>query len=85
VQRRAEDRRGKTGERGYDWGWQQFRLTVLADRPLCEDCGERGVVTPGTDVHHVVRLRDDPSRRLDATAVRVLCSSCHDRRTAMGE
>jgi 5-methylcytosine-specific restriction protein A len=85
VQKRQVDRRGKTSERGYDWTWQRFRQTILAARPLCEDCQAEGRAVPGRDVHHVAKIRNNPDRRLDPTAVRVLCSVCHDRRTARGE
>ncbi|MBL8236464.1 MAG: HNH endonuclease [Bryobacterales bacterium] len=53
--------------------------------PLCADCLERGRYRAAEEVHHVVKVRDDPSRRLDWDALRALCKSCHSARTARGE
>jgi 5-methylcytosine-specific restriction protein A len=84
--REAYDRqRGSAASRGYDHRWRKFRASVLASNPLCADCLARGVLTSAADVHHVVKLRDAPGRRLDPTNVLALCGVCHSRRTGHGE
>jgi 5-methylcytosine-specific restriction protein A len=83
---REQDRaRGSAAMRGYDRLWQRFRLVVLSERPLCEDCRSAGRrLTPATEVHHVRALRDGGAR-LDPENVRALCKACHSKRTAVGE
>jgi 5-methylcytosine-specific restriction protein A len=53
--------------------------------PFCEDCLQRGRHVPGVEVHHIVKVKDDPSRRLDADNCMSLCQSCHSIRTRRGE
>lgn len=74
-----------SGQRGYDYAWQQFRLRVLAERPLCQDCEAEGKVTEAVEVHHVEKIKHAPHRRLDQTNVLALCESCHAQRTGRGE
>lgn len=57
---------------------------------LCERCAARGLIVPGDDVHHKVRLTranlNDPSIALNWDNLELLCRQCHldehDRRTA---
>lgn len=85
--RRAYERhhRLSTTERGYGWDYQQWRDRIIRERPLCEDCLDQGRVTPAEELHHMVKIKDDPSRRLDEDNARMLCGPCHDKRTARGE
>ena len=83
--REACDRqRGSAASRGYDHRWRAFRASVLASNPLCADCMTIGRLTPTTGVHHVVKPRAAPERRLDESDCRALCASCHGTRTARG-
>lgn len=76
----------KTHARGYGSDWQRVRLLAMArDRWLCQDCLEREKVTAATEVHHVVKIAADRSRRLDVDNLRCLCGACHDERTSRGE
>ena len=83
--RECEHRRGKRDDRksaarrGYDRDWRRLRAQHLNDWPLCAHCLERGRVEEATEVHHVVAIRRDPSRRLDATNLLALCRPCHAR------
>lgn len=77
--------RKSAAKRGYDRAWQRTRLRVLSRRPLCEDCAVEGIVSPATEVHHVVKIRVAPELRHDASNLRALCAECHARRTAAGE
>ena len=58
---------------------------VIRDRPLCEDCLEQGLVRPTEELHHVVKIDDDRTKRLEETNVMALCAACHDKRTWRGE
>ena len=75
----------KTTERGYGWDWQQFRERIVRERPLCEDCLDEGKVSPTEEVHHMVKIKDAPHRKLDQSNVRCLCRPHHTARTARGE
>ncbi|QDU62155.1 HNH endonuclease [Planctomycetes bacterium Pan216] len=65
--------------------WRRFRKWFLARQPLCIDCEAAGRLKEADQLHHVVKLKDDWSRRLDPTNVVGLCRSCHSKRTARGE
>ena len=68
--------RGTTKERGYgSRDWKPFRSWVLRRRPMCE--ASTGCNQPATEVHHIVKIEDEPSRRLDETNVQCLCSYHH--------
>lgn len=82
--RPRDTRKGSTA-RGYDYRWQQFRLTYLAHHPLCVDCGAEGIVGAATDIHHKAKLRDRPEGKYDEENLMALCGRHHDQRTARGE
>ena len=77
--------RPSAAKRGYDRQWRDLRELILADEPLCHDCQQKGIVTPAVDVHHVVKISDDPTMRLDRSNLMPLCKRCHSARTARGE
>lgn len=56
---------------------------------LCEDCLERGIITPGEEVHHLEELTPDnignPAVTLNYDNLRLLCHNCHMRRHATSE
>ncbi len=62
--------------------WRRLRLRKRARDPLCEDCLERGVTTPGAEVDHVLDRRDRPDLALSMSNLRTLCKSDHSRKTA---
>ena len=53
---------------------------------LCEDCLQRGIITPGAEVHHIVELTPDnignPAVTLSWDNLRLLCHACHMKRHA---
>lgn len=77
-------RRPSSRDRGYDEAWRRCRNAFLAANPLCKDCLDRGRYRAAEEVHHVVKVRDDPSRRLDGDNLMALCKPCHSARTARG-
>jgi 5-methylcytosine-specific restriction enzyme A len=85
AQRQADHdaRRGTAADRGYDRRWQRIRVRYLRQHPLCVACGSRGIVTPATDVDHIVaKRRGGPDNESNLQA---LCHSCHSAKTARGE
>ena len=37
--------------------WQSCRASYIRSKGgLCEDCLQRGLITPGAEVHHIVEL-----------------------------
>lgn len=75
-----EDRRGSAASRGYDREWQRLRLMVLRREPLCRMCAEAGIITPATDVDHIIRKSDGG---LDTFGnLQPLCHSHHSQKTA---
>jgi 5-methylcytosine-specific restriction protein A len=92
YQRQHDASRGNAASRGYDAAWQHFResfLSSVADdghsNALCRDCAEQDIVTAAVEVHHIVKVKDDTSRRLDPTNCLPLCKPHHSARTARGE
>ena len=67
-----------TTERGYGWHWQQLRLVVLRDEPLCRFCHERGLTVAAQEVDHI----DGDSHNNERDNLRPLCRLCHLQRTA---
>lgn len=70
-----------TTQRGLGWAWQKQRLRVLKrDLYLCQDCLGKGLVTPATEVHHLVpRSQAGPKLAKDDECLSV-CPECHKAR-----
>lgn len=55
-------------------------------RGLCERCLARGLIVPGTEVHHKVHLTpenlDNPRITLSWSNLELLCKACHDEEHA---
>ncbi len=62
--------------------WRSLRLLKLSQKPLCEICLKSGRVVEATEVHHIVDLKDSPSKSLDIVNLQSLCAHCHGRITA---
>lgn len=65
--------------------WKSCREAYKRSRGgLCEDCLERGLITPGDEVHHVIELTPDnignPAVTLNWSNLRLLCKDCHAKR-----
>jgi 5-methylcytosine-specific restriction protein A len=82
---RQSQRTETTAERGYDRAWRLLSETIRKDKPICEDCLLTDRVTPSTECHHKVKIKDAPHLRLDYDNVLSLCSECHRIRTERGE
>ena len=69
----------KHGER-YDRKWRVLSESFRHLNPLCHDCYDKDIATPADEVHHIIPISEDPSRRLDITNLVSLCQACHRER-----
>jgi 5-methylcytosine-specific restriction protein A len=79
------DDRPSSSQRGYDSSWRETRRYHLLHNPLCIDCIKENTYSPATEVHHIIKLRDRPDLRDDASNLMSLCKHHHSVRTARGE
>lgn len=59
--------------------WKQLRAEkwVSADG-LCEMCRVKGIVRKADEIHHIVPIDKDWSKRLDFDNLIALCKDCHN-------
>lgn len=62
--------------------WNRCRKAYKESRGgLCERCLARGLIEPGVEVHHRIRLTpenlNDPAITLDWGNLELLCKACH--------
>jgi len=89
-QRQVNSLREKSTARGYDHAWRLFRAGFIQRHPLCEDCLEGvdcpiGTVRAAEEVHHVIKISDDPSLKFVESNCRSLCKPHHSKRTGQGQ
>ena len=44
---------------------------------LCERCLAKGIVRAGREVHHIIPIEQDYSKRLELNNLILVCPSCH--------
>jgi 5-methylcytosine-specific restriction protein A len=81
---RPRERRGNSGERGYDRRWRKARSRFLALNPLCAKCLAVGRTTAATVVDHVKPHRGDKALFWDTTNWQALCTPHHNQKTGSG-
>lgn len=65
--------------------WIALRNYKYADADgFCEECKKQGIVKPGVDVHHIVPIEIDWSKRLDYNNLILLCKECHNEKHERG-
>lgn len=67
-------------KRGYGWTWEKLRDMVLADEPLCRQCGAVGLVAAAVTVDHILPKAWGGMDDMDN--LQPLCKQCHDDKTA---
>lgn len=67
-----------SGQRGYNYEWQQARLVHLNDNPLCVYCDREGRVSAASVVDHIIPHRGDMVLFWDRSNWQSLCKPCHD-------
>lgn len=67
-------------ERGYDWAWRKRRKRILErDKYLCQVCLALGIVTPATQVDHIVNKAAGGTD--DDDNLQSICDPCHAPKT----
>lgn len=75
--------RNKKAKKFYSSGqWQKIRKIKLNKNPICEMCKKKGIITPATEVDHIIPIKVDWSSRADLNNLQSLCHSCHMGKTA---
>ena len=64
------------------WQWIKCRRAYAVNKAgLCERCLARGLIVPGTQCHHKIRLTpeniNDPDVSLNWENLQLLCEDCH--------
>jgi 5-methylcytosine-specific restriction enzyme A len=72
---------GKTPtERGYGYKWTKLRKSALVrDNHLCQDCLKRGILTPATEVDHILNKARGGADIMEN--LQSLCKPCHKAKT----
>jgi 5-methylcytosine-specific restriction protein A len=59
--------------------WRALRAAKFVQaNGVCERCLKNGIVRVGREVHHIVPIDKDWSKRLDINNLVCLCSDCHN-------
>jgi 5-methylcytosine-specific restriction enzyme A len=66
-------------ERTRGRAWQAIRKRLLDHRPLCAMCQQNNLITPATQVDHIVPLFKGGTDDMDN--LQPLCSDCHKTKT----
>jgi 5-methylcytosine-specific restriction protein A len=94
--RRLEQQRGSSNARGHTLQWGKRAKRFLDQFPVCgmwpgglapvmSQCHVDGIVTPATQVDHVVPHQGNPVLFDDLEGnCQALCASCHVRKTRAG-
>ena len=59
----------------YGRSWERIRKQYVSLHPFCEECYERGIITPVEHVHHKIPLTEGGTNDFDN--LESLCKSCH--------
>ena len=66
-----------SGQRGYDYRWQQAREQYLMEHPLCVFCQAEGRAVAANVVDHKIAHRGDQELFWDRDNWQSLCPPCH--------
>ena len=66
-----------SGQRGYNYRWQQARERFLRAHPLCLYCEREGRITAATVVDHRIPHRGDERLFWDESNWQALCAAHH--------
>lgn len=73
----GEMRNESSNARGYTYRWQKYRLTFLAQNPLCVFCLQQGKTEAATVVDHIKPHKGDMELFWDPKNHQALCTPCH--------
>lgn len=77
----AERHRKTAWQRGYTSAWSRASKAFLAAHPLCAECQRHGILTPATEVDHIVPHKGNKQLFWDESNWQALCHECHSRKT----
>ena len=63
--------------------WRKLSRHWLEKNPICVKCYKQGIIRPAQIVDHITEIKDDWSKRLDASNLQSLCRVCHNHKTAI--
>lgn len=79
LQKKYDQDRGNSAERGYDAAWRKVRELKLSQDPLCQMClDEDNHIKSATMVHHIKPIETHPELRLDMDNLMSLCNRHHE-------
>ena len=59
--------------------WKNLRNQKFCDaNGLCELCYKNGIKRKGREVHHIIPIEEDWSKRFDYDNLILLCPDCHN-------
>lgn len=70
-----------SNEAGYTYRWQKQRLLYLKQNPICVICEWNGMITPATEVDHIIPHKKDWQVFWDVDNWESLCKRCHAIKT----
>ena len=59
------------------WRWRKLSLAKRKADPLCERCALEGVVTPATEVNHIIPISKRPELLYEWSNLQSVCRPCH--------
>lgn len=82
--KQSHGKRQPTGDRKFykSRRWAAIRKDQLQSYPLCEVHHKAGFLVPAEVIDHVIRMTDGGSQS-DNMNLMSLCSTCHDRKSAL--
>ena len=84
-QKRRQQQRGNSSQRGYNHQWKKARLAFLKENPLCVECQADGKTTAATVVDHIIPHRGDQELFWDANNWQPMCQHHQNAKTRRGE
>ena len=57
--------------------WKKLRKLKKDIDPLCEHCKEKGIITEGKEIDHIIPVHVDITKALDISNLQTLCLDCH--------
>jgi 5-methylcytosine-specific restriction enzyme A len=81
-QKRVDEQRGSSADRGYGGAWQKARAHYLRAHPLCVYCEREGITKAAEVVDHITPHKGDWDLFWDSDNWQSLCKRHHDIKTA---
>lgn len=60
--------------------WRRTRSYHIQREPLCRECKNQGINTPGEHVDHIKPIKQG-GHATDSDNLQTLCASCHSKKT----